>query len=98
MEKFTPRHISPDNAEQGFNNEGRGQLIGYLAVPSQHEKTCRYRISTDGNPDKEPHEACTCRLGLWREETPTQRVLAEARATVKRRKKKKLKTRGAQND
>ena len=89
-EKFVPRHISRDAAEQGYNNEGRGTLLGYAAVPSEHDQTCRYRISTGGNPDKNPHETCTCRLGLWQEKTPTQRVLDEAR-TAKRTKKKKSK-------
>ena len=94
-EKFVPRHISRDAAEQGYNNAGRGTLIGYAATPSEHESTCRYRISTGGNPDKNPHESCTCRLGLWQEKTPTQLVLDEARSTAKRTKKKKPKAASA---
>lgn len=87
MKKFIPRHISRDLAEQGYNNQGRGELIGYEAVPSRHEVTCRYRITTGGNWAKSPHETCTCRLGLWRETTLAKRVVDEMRKTAKRPKK-----------
>ena len=88
MSTFIPRHISQDQATLGYNNEGRGELLGYIAVPSQHEQTCRYRISTGGDPDKNPHEACSCRIGLWRDTTVTQKVVNEMRKTMKRSKKK----------
>ena len=84
LDKFVPRKISADDAARGYNNEGRGELIGYIAVPIDHEKTCRYRISTGGNPDKNPHELCTCRIGLWQEKTPTQLLVNEIRKMAKR--------------
>ena len=90
-EKFVPRHISQDSAAQGYNNEGRGKIIGYLAEPRKHEETCRYRISTGGDPNKNPHEWCSCRLGLWQENIPPQRNTDETRSTAKRTKKKKPK-------
>ncbi len=86
-EKFVPRHISRDQAEQGYNNEGRGKLLGYLAVPHEHETTCFYRISTGGDPNTEPHELCTCRLGLWQEEMPSVGSLKEMRKMAFRTKK-----------
>lgn len=67
MTKFIPRHISKDQAAQGYNNEGRGELIGYIAYPDQHEKTCRYRKSCKGNPDEPKRKTCNCRIGLWQE-------------------------------
>lgn len=85
MEKFVPRTITPDQAARGYNNEGRGQLIGYVAVPAEHEKTCRYRISTGGNPDKAPHESCTCRIGLWQETMPTPRAKRAPKAKATRK-------------
>ena len=87
MERFVPRIITADQAAQGYNNEGRGKMLGYIAIPSQHEKTCHYRLSTGGDPDKEPHESCTCRIGLWRDQTTTQQVVTEMRKTAKRTKK-----------
>jgi hypothetical protein len=95
MSKFVPRKISADDASQGYNNEGRGELLGYVAVPAEHEETCRYRISTGGNPDKNPHESCSCRIGLWRDATPSQRVVDDIRATARHVKKPSQK--GAKN-
>lgn len=85
--RFVPRSISGGQAEEGYNNEGRGELIGYLAEPMKHEETCRYRISTGGDANKTPHEACSCRLGLWRDTTVSQRVVNDVRKTAKRTKK-----------
>lgn len=76
MTKFIPRKISADGAARGYNNEGRGKLIGYIADPKKHEKTCRYLISTGGGPSKFPHETCTCRIGLWQMSKPRVRVKA----------------------
>lgn len=87
MHNFVPRHISEEQAEKGYNNEGRGELLGYIAVPSQHEESCRYRISTGGDPDKQPHESCSCRIGLWQDNS-SQRVVNEMRAIAKRAKPK----------
>ena len=67
---FVPRVISEDMASKGYNNKGRGSLVGYVAVPNQHEESCRYRISCDGDLDNPKRETCTCRIGLWREEPP----------------------------
>ena len=67
MTIFVERLITADQKAQGYNNEGRGTLLGYIAYPEQHHQNCRYRISTGGNPDKQPHESCSCRLGLWQE-------------------------------
>jgi hypothetical protein len=83
MSKFVPRHITADQAAQGYNNEGRGELMGYIAYPDQHEDTCAYRISTGGDWNKQPHEACTCRIGLWRERG-AQEVVNEMRKTMPR--------------
>jgi hypothetical protein len=91
MERFIARVITREQAEQGYNNEGRGELLGYIAVPSQHEETCRYRISTGGNPDKKDRESCTCRIGLWQEKTPAQKVVDQIRKTSPARKKTKAK-------
>ena len=71
--KFVPRYIDPESAAQGYNNEGRGDLLGYISDRKQHEKTCRYRVTTKGVSDKAPHESCTCRIGLWKEEPPKKR-------------------------
>lgn len=87
MSNFVPRRITSDMAADGYNNQGKGTLLGYIANPDEHETTCRYRISTGGDRDKEPHDACTCRIGLWREPRPSQRVVAEMRNTAKRAKK-----------
>lgn len=76
MTKFIPRKISADGLARGYNNERQGKLIGYIADPKRHEKTCRYVISTGGNPDKNPHESCTCRIGLWQRPKPRVRVKA----------------------
>lgn len=84
-EIFVPRKISAEMAAQGYNNEGRGELLGYIAVPSQHEVTCRYRITTGGDPDKSPHEPCTCRIGLWQETVAAKRVVNEMRKTARRK-------------
>lgn len=93
MEYFKPRIITAEMAEEGYNNEGRGELIGYIAVPTQHEETCRYRISTGGDPDKKDRESCTCRIGLWQEKTPTQKVVDQMRKTRKHIKAPKPKIR-----
>lgn len=87
MGKFIPRVITLEQEKLGYNNEGRGELIGYLAVPDEHEETCRYRITTCGDADKTPHEPCSCRLGLWRETTAAERVVNDMRKTAKRTKK-----------
>lgn len=87
MEKFIPRVITAEQAAQGYNNEGRGELLGYLAEPRQHDVTCRYRITCDGDRDRPSRESCTCRLGLWQDKTPTQKVVDEMRKTRKFTKK-----------
>lgn len=56
---FKPREISPEMAAQGYNNEGRGRLLGYIAEPDKHEKTCPYR--------KDKKSSCACRIGLWQD-------------------------------
>lgn len=91
MSKFIPRHITADMVAQGYNNEGRGQLLGYIARPEEHERTCRYRISTRGDPNKSPHETCTCRVGLWQEET----IVAKMRKSRKLAKPKPTKKKPA---
>lgn len=91
MENFKPRIITAEQAEKGYNNQGRGELLGYIAVPLQHEETCRYRISTGGDPDKKDRESCTCRIGLWQEKTPTQKVVDQMRKTRKHTKAQKPK-------
>jgi hypothetical protein len=92
MNRFTPRVITRVQAEQGYNNECRGELIGYLSEPEKHDATCRYRITCDGNRDNPSRKSCTCRLGLWREKTVTQKVVDDIRKTAKRSKKPKTKT------
>lgn len=57
--KFVARKITAEQAAEGYNNEGRGRLIGYIAEPAKHAKVCRYRVS------KTPHATCNCRIGLW---------------------------------
>ncbi len=61
MTKFIPRHISPEMAAHGYNNEGRGELLGYISDPLQHEETCAHKELDDKIP-------CTCRIGLWKEQ------------------------------
>jgi hypothetical protein len=87
MGKFIPRVITLEQEKLGYNNEGRGECIGYLAEPDKHEETCRYRITTCGDADKTPHEPCSCRLGLWRETTAAERVVNDMRKSMKRTKK-----------
>lgn len=67
---FVPRTITPAMAAEGYNNEGRGELLGYIAVPAKHEESCSYRAA--------PGEAyCNCRIGLWRLK-PRVRVKAQS--------------------
>jgi hypothetical protein len=103
MANFIPRVITQESAAQGYNNEGRGKLLGYVARPSEHEETCRYRISTGGDPNKEPHEPCSCRIGLWKDETmvkgPSGKVqkskaLRKPRKVSKRKPVRKAKNKG----
>lgn len=83
MGKFVPRQITADMAVQGYNNEGRGEMIGYIAVPAQHEKTCPYRVWG---------ELCACRIGLWQEKPkPKPRVRVKAISRV-------VSTSGERND
>jgi hypothetical protein len=92
--KFIPRTITPEQAARGYNNEGRGELLGYIAVPADHEMTCRYRITTKGDPDRTPHESCTCRVGLWQEKPARRAPLKtgkKTRTVVAVRKTKKRK-------
>jgi hypothetical protein len=70
MADFIPRFIYSDQAAQGYNNKGQGDMIGYIAAPEQHEETCCYRITTGGDPDKNPHDTCSCRIGLWQVKLP----------------------------
>lgn len=56
---YTPRYISPEMAAQGFNNAGRGTLLGYISDPAHHEKSCAHKQLDD-------KICCTCRTGLWR--------------------------------
>lgn len=71
MTKFVPRVISKGMAAEGYNNAGRGKLIGYIAVPEKHEKKCRYRVSGD---------TCNCRIGLWQDVKPaTKRARKRAK-------------------
>lgn len=91
-ENFVPRVITASMAAEGYNNEGRGELLGYIAEPDKHEKSCRYRITTKGDPDRANREPCTCRIGLWREKTVQQKITHEIeRASKKRVHKRKLK-------
>lgn len=97
MANFVPREISADMAAKGYNNAGRGKMLGYIAVPDQHEETCRYRISTGGDPNKEPHEMCSCRIGLWQEEVlvkqkPAKRKKVKKKMAKKAKKKPKKKS------
>src|ERR1700723_663049 len=97
MERFIPRVITEDMAAKGYNNAGRGQLIGYLAQPEKHEKECAYR---KGNIKGVVGPSCTCRLGLWQETTATQVVVNEMRKAAKGKKKpsaKKIKSAKKQN-
>lgn len=91
MKEFVPRIITKEMSAQGYNNEGKGELLGYIAVPAEHEAYCAYRITTGGDPDKQPHKSCTCRIGLWREATSSQVIVNEMRKTSKFGKKKKSK-------
>lgn len=56
---FVPRHIDPSSASLGYNNEGRGKLLGWIGIPDQHEGSCPYR--------KNQQKSCACRIGLWQE-------------------------------
>ena len=58
--RFIPRVISPEQAAQGYNNEGRGKLIGYISAQKYHETTCPHF--------KDEKATCACRVGLWQEE------------------------------
>ena len=69
--QFAPRKITADMAARGYNNEGLGKLIGYIAEPAKHEKTCKYRVSSG---------VCNCRIGLWQQTKPRVRVKAISRA------------------
>ena len=91
MGRFIPSVITQDQAEQGYNNEGRGELIGYLAEPDKHDDTCHYRVTCRGNRDNSSRETCTCRLGLWREKTPVHKVVDSIHKTAKGVKRLKAK-------
>lgn len=65
-ERFTPRTITPEMAANGYNNAGRGRLIGYISEPSWHEPRCPYRRNTAAR--------CACRIGLWQEDPPAPKA------------------------
>lgn len=81
MEKFVPRPISRDAAAQGYNNRGRGELIGYIAQPDAHESGCPYRE----NPKS---AVCACRIGLWQKKP---KVIAKRPNSSKAKKARKRK-------
>lgn len=68
MNKFVPRKITKDGAARGYNNEGRGKLIGYIADITKHEESCPYRVMA---------RICNCRIGLWQDK-PRIRVKARS--------------------
>jgi hypothetical protein len=83
MGKFIPRYIPPESAALGYNNEGKGELIGYISDPFQHEEKCPYRIKRNKN--------CACRIGLWQERKRPVKVKSrvKVKVAVKKRSKKK---------
>lgn len=60
---FKGRIITPEMAAEGYNNQQRGKLIGYITDPKQHEAKCQYVKTTGKN-------SCTCHIGLWQEPRP----------------------------
>ncbi len=61
VRRFVPRVISAEMAAQGYNNEGRGELLGYISDPKEHDESCAHKELDD-------KILCTCRIGLWREQ------------------------------
>lgn len=90
MLKFEPRQITEDMAAQGFNNAGRGELIGYVAIPAEHETTCAYRKNptrtpVPGEPNAHTGVQCNCRIGLWREQMEATKLIAKVRKPRERK-------------
>lgn len=61
--RFEGREITPAMAAQGYNNKGRGKLIGYISDPAKHAPSCAHRKSMNAY--------CTCPMGLWQEQKPS---------------------------
>ena len=62
LPRFIPRTITKESAALGYNNAGRGNLIGYISDPKQHEISCPHF--------KDASKTCACRVGLWQEKVP----------------------------
>lgn len=69
MRDFSPRTITPDMAALGYNNEGRGELIGYISDGARHEKTCPHYL--------DQKKTCACRVGLWQEHRASKPAVAK---------------------
>lgn len=71
--RFVPRVITPAAAAGGYNNKGRGKLLGYISDPMQHEVSCPWRKSNG-----KKGTVCACRIGLWQETPKTKKTRARS--------------------